>query len=51
MYALLFSAGESECRKLEGKTSSGASSSLNTNFPADFYPIVSAAGRGGFFTD
>jgi hypothetical protein len=37
---------DSECRKLEGKTSSGASSSLNTNFPADFYPIVSAAGRG-----
>ncbi len=37
---------EGECRKLEGKTSSGASSSLNTNFPADFYPIVSAAGRG-----
>jgi hypothetical protein len=34
---------ESECRKLEEKTSSGASSTLNTNFPADFYPIVSAA--------
>jgi hypothetical protein len=46
MFVLLFSAGEGECRKLEIKTSSGASSSLNTNFPADFFPIVSAAGRG-----
>jgi hypothetical protein len=46
MFALLFSAGKVNAESWREKTSSGASSSLNTNFPADFYPIVSAAGRG-----